>query len=362
MRVLRWTATLGGLLVLLVTLAVLLFIGSQCVGTGGPGRGQEIPAVAAGVPGYLRPGAATYLALPRWYVVYSAEEYAAFLDGRAPSGFPHLGALRQYWGHYRGACAATRDRYPFDAGVHFMLGVVGVGFSAEHAAKGAYEATIGHVSEWIGGSDTTEDAFARGTARDYSRFLRAGPWYEFPFAARLEALWRETPLWGPSVIRKWERRLALSAEYGVKAVYGALIRKAAQGVHAPEDREIHLWAENVPARVFADGRIKKIGEAARGSYILRIPRGEAFGEIVPALARQGARFREIAGNDEILLTVRTRRGGVYDLEAGRVVLTEPVLTGPDAQRSGVAAPVRSLHAILAGLARRGVALERLYDY
>ena len=361
-RVLRRAATLAGLLALVVVLATLLFIGTQCVGTGSPARVQEIPAAAAGVPGYLRPGASTYLTLPEWYIVYATEEYAAYIDGRAPSRFPYFRAIGQFWRYYRSVCAVTRREYPFDAGVHLMLGVIGVSFSAENAAKGAYETTIGRVSEWIAGHDTAEDAFAARTAREYGRFMHTVPWYEFPFAARLETLWKETPLWGPRVIRKWERRLALSAEYGVKAVCGGLIRKATRGVYGAEDLEINLWAENVPARVFADGRIKNIREAAPGSYILRIPRYEAFSEIVPALARQGARFREIAGNDEIFLTARSRRDFRYDLEAGRVVLTEPILSEPDLQRIGVAAPVRALHMVLAGLTQRGVALEHLYDY
>ena len=352
---------MAGLLTLLVILATLLFIGSRCVGTGGPGRAQEIAAAAAGVPGYLRPGAATYLALPRWYVVYASEEYAAFLDGRAPSGFPHLGALRQYWRHYRDVCAVTRDRYPFDAGVHFMLGVVGVGFSVEHGAKGVYEATVGRVTEWIGGHDSAEDDFARRTAGEYARFLRAAPWYEFPFAGRLEALWKETPLWGPRPIRKWERRLALSTEYGVKALYGWLARMASRGA-AVEDQQIHVWAESVPARAFTDGRIHKVREVARGSFIVRIPRGDAFTEVVTALARHGARVREIAGNDEILLTARAR-GPAADLEAaGQVVLTEPILTAPETRRIGVAVSVRMLHVILVALPGRGVTLERLYEH
>jgi len=346
--------------VLVVALATLLFIGSQCVGTGGTGRAQEIPAAAASVPGYLRPGAATYLALPRWYVVESAEEYAAFLDGGAPSGFPHLGALRQYWRHYRGVCATTRNRYPFDADVHFTLGVAGVGFSAEHVAKGAYEATVGRLSEWLGGHDSAEDAFARRVAREYGQFLRGAPWYGFPFAERLEALWTETPLWGPRPLRKWERRLVLSAEYGVKAVYGWLAGWAARAGAGGDDSHIHLWAELVPPRAFADPRIERVQEVARGAFILRVPRGPAFTEIVAALARHGARFREIAGNDEILVTARMR--GDIEVEGGWVVLAEAILTAPETRRIAVAVPVRSLHTVLTGFARRGAVLERVYDY
>ena len=79
-----------------------------------------------------------------------------------------------------------------------------------------------------------------------------------------------------------------------------------------------------------------------------------------ALARHGARVREIAGNDEILVTARMR--GAVDVEGGWVVLVEPILTAPGTRRIGVAAPVRSLHTVLAGLARRGAVLERVYYY
>jgi len=154
--------------------------------------------------------------------------------------------------------------------------------------------------------------------------------------------------------------VVLSAEYGVKAAFGWLARRVAQGTAGGEDRHIYLWAELVPPRAFADDRIQKVQDVARGAFILRVPRGPAFTEIVAALARQGARFREIAGNDEIFLTARIR--GDVGAEAGWVVLTEPILTVPDTRRIGVAVPVRSLHTVLAGLARGGAVLERLYDY
>lgn len=361
-RVIRRAATLAGLLALLLILFPLLFIVTQCVGGGGGAREREIPAVAVGVPGYVRPGAATYLTLPEWYIVYSTEEYAAAIERGAPSRFPYWGAIGQFWRHYRSVCVVTRERYPFDGGVHLMLGVIGMSFSVENALKGGYEKTVGRASEWLGGHDTPEDVFAARTAREYGRFMHTVPWYEFPFAARLEALWKETPGWGPHMVRKWERRWALSAEYGLKAVYGALIRRATRGVYGAEDLEIHVWAEHVPDRVFADGRVKKVKTVDRGTYVLGLPRYEAFTEIVPALARQGVRFRDIAGNDEIFLTARTRRGLDASLAAGRVVLAEPILTDPGSQRIGVAAPVAALPAILAGLERSGATLEHLYDY
>ncbi len=361
-RFLRRGAALGGLFALVVMLAPLLFIGTQCVGRGAPPPAREIPAAVAGVAGYARPGASTYLTLPEWYIVYSTEEYAAAIDRGAPSRFPYFGAIRQFWDSYRSVCVVTRNRFPFDAGVHLMLGVIGVSFSAENLVKGVYEKTVGRVTEWVAGHDTPEDNFAARTAREYGRFMHTVPWYEFPFGERLDTLWNETPMWGPRMIRKWERRLALSAEYGVKAVYGALIRKATQGVYGAEDLEIHAWLDQAPPRVFADARVKKVKDLGGGAYIVRLPRYEAFTELVPALARQGVRFREIAGNDEIFLTVLVPRVFAYDLGAGRVVLTEPILTEPGMLRVGVAAPVAALHVILPGLAARGAAVEHIYDY
>src|SRR4030095_12664040 len=97
--------------------------------------------------------------------------------------------------------------YPFNAGNHLMLGVIGMSFSAENVVKGLYENTIGVLTENIGFYHTDEDVFARKTAQEYAEFIHATPWYEFPFATKLKRLWTQTPLWGPDLVRKWERRL-----------------------------------------------------------------------------------------------------------------------------------------------------------
>ncbi|HEY7038429.1 MAG TPA: hypothetical protein VID28_06240 [Methylomirabilota bacterium] len=339
----------------------LLFIGSQCTGSGGPSRVREPSAAAADVDGYARPGVATFLALPAWYVVYSAEEYAAAIAHGPPSRFPHFRAIRQFWRSYRSVCVTTRNQYPFSVRTHLGLGATGMSFSAEHAVKGAYEQTLGRLTEWLAGHDTPEDAFAARTAREYGRFLRTRPWYEFQFVARLEALWKDTALWGPHPIRKWERRVVLSAEYGVRALYGGLAQVAAKYGRDSGDTGIHVLAENVSDQVLADARIRKVKGVGPRAYILKLPRRQAFTEVVPALARQGVRFRDIAGNEEIFLTVRAPRAWAFGLGPGRLVLTEPILTDRSLQRAGIAAPVAALHTVLFGLERSGATLEHLYD-
>ena len=340
------------------------FIGEHCfsVRVQPRDRSADIVQATAGVAGYLRDGAPTFLTLPSWYVVYSAEEYAAFVKSHAPSRFPYFAAIRQYWRYYASSCGGTRRVYPFDPRAHLILGLTGLGFTLDNAVKGAYENTVGVVSESIGFYHTEEDVFARKTARQYAEFMRTVPWYDFPFAARLEALWKETPLWGLDVVRKWERRFALSAEYGLMATYAGIVRLGTHHVEKPEDFAIHAWIEGAPDRAFEDDRIRKVKAVGDRAYIVTIPRSEAFTPIVVGLTQQGVRFREFAGNDEILLTAIAPSALEFRLARGEIMLKEPLLTNPGVTRIAVKAPVESLHAVLADLANKGITLERLYDY
>ena len=84
------------------------------------------------------------------------------------------------------------------------------------------------------------------TAQEYGAFMHTVPWYQFPFGARLAALWSETPMWGPQPLRKWERRAALTAEYSFKAGYGWLIGMATSSAYAPEDLKCLRACRNAP--------------------------------------------------------------------------------------------------------------------
>jgi hypothetical protein len=356
-----------GLLAALGVLAVALpaiFIGVRCIrpGVAPPARSAEVERVAAGLRGYARGGAATYLTVPEWYIVYSTEEYAAFLRASPPSHFPYLGASRQYWEYYGAMCDATRRSYPVDAGTHLMLGVIGVSFTAENLVKAVWENTAGRLTEWLAGHDTAEDAFARRTAAEYGLFMHTVPWYEFPFGARLAALWRETGHWGRAPLRKWERKLALSAEYGVKAGYARLIRQGTGAVYEPEAERIHVWIEQATPSTFADRRVRPVKEIGPGAAIVTLPRYEPFTELVRGLLRQGVRVHDVAGNEAIAVSAIARRGAPPDPGAGTVVFSAPILTDPAAARLILRTPVAALHTALPALERTGARLEHIYDY
>ena len=139
--------------------------------------------------------------------------------------------------------------------------------------------------------------------------MHTTPWYEFPFGSRLAALWREVPLRGPHMLRKIERRMALSTEYGGKAVYGWIIGKAsgaAYGGRGPaHSRAGRGYDARLRSRITGSSWSSRSG---RVHYIVTLPRYEAFTAAALALNAKGARFMDIAGNDELLITVLARRG------------------------------------------------------
>ena len=136
----------------------------------------------------------------------------------------------------------------------------------------------------------------------------------------------------------------------------------ADTVRRPEDLVIHAWIDAASDRIFENDRIRKIKTVGDRSYIVTLPRFEAYTPTVAGLAKQGVRFREFAGNDEILLTAIAPSALDFRLATGEVLLKEPLLTNPGATRIAVKAPVESLHTVLADLARLGITIERLYDY
>jgi hypothetical protein len=324
----------------------------------------EIRQITAGLSGYARPEDQTYLTLPEWYIVYSADEYAAFIANNPPSRFPYFRAIGQYWRSYYAVCAVTRDQYPFNSGYHLTLAVIGTSFTLENILKGIYENTLGRATEWLSSSELTEeDAYAREVAKEYGDFIHTIPWYEFPFDEKFKRLWSETNLWGPNAIRKWERKVALSLEYGGKAIYAWLIGQGTQAAYAPEDLEILGWAEGVSAEVLQQEPQMRVVKAVNDqAAIVALPRYEAFSQIAPHLARQGVRFVELAGNDEILITAIAPRDWVYDLPEGKFLFAMPILTQPNLQRVAVKAPVKSLHLILTDLEDKDLKIEHLYDY
>ena len=319
------------------------------------------------IPEYRRDGGQSFLSHPEWYIVYSSDEYADFLQKHLPTEFPYLASIGQYWRNYREVMNLIAGQYGFNWAYQLMLGVIGLSYSAELAIKSVYENTIGRFTDWTAGhSPTSEDRYAAVVAADYARFIHVRPWYEYRFAPHLGRLWTEVPLWGNHPIRKWERKLILSVEYGIKAVYATLIEIATQAGYQPQDERIRmvvaLPGDSLPG---AFRRTERVASLDRVHSLLAAPRYDVFRDLLIEAARSSSatRIKEIAGNEEIFLTGVAAADWRYAGIDAVVVYAMPLPTDAGRKRVAVRAPVRRLLPFLAAMNAEGkLTVDHIYDY
>jgi len=323
----------------------------------------DAPIAPIAPPEHVRGVEQTFLTYPEWFLVFSPAEYASYVRHASPDGFPFLGHVGQFW---QGYAAVTKESYAMgnelNPGYHLMVMVIGVSTTVEYALRSAYESLVGRLSQATTGAPTAEDQLAAGVAQDYVNFIRELPWYEYDFDKQLRALWA-LPAGGPDLARKWERRFALSTEYGIKALYARLIKLGTRSIY---DTPLLVTAAVVQPAPRPDPKlpqVKLLKELPDGAALVTVPRYEAFTAYAQGLAAQGVDFREIAGNDSILL-VSLIGDQQWQPRTGieQRLLEQPILTQPGRKRVVATAQVRHLGAALREWAQAGVQVEHLFDY
>jgi hypothetical protein len=320
--------------------------------------------LTAGIKDYSRPESSTYLGYPEWFIVWSYVERAESQQQHLPSAFPWFRSIEQYWSGYCHVYTVTRGKYRSDFGEHLMLTVIGSSFTFEYLARAVYEGSVGRLAEWsTGGVFTEEDRYSNRVAREYADFVHVRPFYEFSFWSRLKGLWGETKVWGRHPLRKIERRVFLSVDYSLEAFYCWLIEYATHASYGYESADTYAWLEHAPATMFAENpRIRKVKEIGGGTYIVIIPRYQEFTAVSEWLAERDVQYVEIAGNDEILVSVLAPIGWNYDLPIGTVAFESPLAASPDRKRVALSVSVGDLTRLITQLKAHGVALEHVYDY
>jgi hypothetical protein len=273
-----------------------------------------------------------------------------------------MASIRNYWSSL---CSLTRlatSRGDIALNYKVMLYTIGVSFAAEMGIKGVYELTIGRVTAWLRGvQHTPEDEFALAVADEYAAFLRQTPWYQFPFGTRLWQFWTRTPLWGGNIIRKIERRFCLTLEYAGKAMYARIIALGA-GASGPVALRLRSVVSGLDASdAAADNRITVVRSLANGAEVIETPRYRAFTEVLAGLATRGREIVEIAGNDDVLITVLAPQERASD-KLGKQLFEVPIQARPGWRRIGLDVKVASLASILRQLPANGMELEHVYDY
>nr|WKF61602.1 hypothetical protein HUO10_006133 [Paraburkholderia busanensis] len=326
-----------------------------------PQNGSAVP------PDARRDVEQTLLTFPEWYLVHSPAEYARIVQREPAHAFPFIGQIGQLWSSYRTVTTEQlHDRYPLNPGYHVMILVIATSTTVEYALRAVYENTLGRAS-WLldGGRLTDEDRFGAQAAQDYVDFIRQEPWYLFDFGSRLRHLWTDVPFWGPGLVRKWERRYALTSEYAVKAVYGKLIEKATRAAYTPALMTTDVVVDRLPDGWTPPARVSVLRRLPDGRALLALPRYFDFRIAATALAQQGVTIDDIAGNGAsapVLVTVWVGDGTKLPADAGRV-LFEQALTMPAAtRRVALLTPVGRLSKLLAQAPAMGLTVEHVYDY
>jgi hypothetical protein len=359
-KVLKWLMWMALSLMLLATCAAGVFaLHCSPVETGlAPSPPSSI---GKDIPGYSRPEDDSFLEWAEWYIVWSYQEKANWQRTRLPSGFPYFGAIGQYWSGYCSSWRVVRGKYPFNFGDHLMLAVIGSSFTIEYGLKGAYEETVGRLSEaLVGGAVTDEDRYAASVAANYGAFVGDRPFYEFSFASALQGLWTRTSFFGPHLLRKLERRVWLSLDYGIEAIYCGLITLASHAAYGVEDNVTWVLAGNIGADSGALAGIPDVTvvrAASPDTVIVRMPRYQKFTNAAILALGRGIRFREIAGNRQIVVSAVVPAAWSDDLKAGEVLFSSPILTNPALKRVALRVPVSELQSVTAVLP-----IEHIYDY
>ena len=360
----RWAKRLAlGVLILVALLsAPILWIEGVCTASRDPRASTPAPLVKDS--GYARRESDSYLSFPEWHIVYAYEDLAGVLRDGDES---HFAYGRQIVGFWRSLCGLNRvvtSRGGTGLDTKVMLYTIGWSFTAELGIKGAYEKSVGRLFEWLRGrGKTAEDTFAARDMQAYAKFLRQMPWYEYPFAARLGAFWRDTPLRGKHLARKLERRAVVTGEYGTKAIYGALIGFGSATALGAADLEIHTVIAGLEkGDVARDPRITIVRDLGAGRTLIRTPRYQAYTDLLVELARRGRDIVEIAGNRKIFVTVLAPRAPLPALPGMTELFELAIQSKPDRRRVGLDVTVERLAATIRALERAGTVIEHVYDY
>lgn len=264
-------------------------------------RGKALPQDYASLlpPEHRRAESRTYTTWPEWHIVHAYDDYARVIATGDPHDYGYVRSVIDFW---RGLCPMSRkaaEHGGFTSESKMTIYTIGVSFTAELLAKAAYEETLGRIATLVRGAGRAplDDLSARQAA-DYAVFLRQTPWYRWDFAtdrAALAAAATDAP-------RDIERRWALGTEFAVKGAYGAFLRGMVDQMGEDETEIRSVVAGLAPDVLAALHGVTVIAERPEGIEI-ETPRYRAFTGILATIAAAGGEVVEIAGNDDLLMTV-----------------------------------------------------------
>jgi hypothetical protein len=352
-RIAKWPVR-AGCLILLVLLMPVGYVELACRGDAAEQTYRPLTTDAAS----HRSEANTYLTYPEWHIVYAYDGLAEALKGGDEHAFDYLSSVTGFW---RSTCALMRvaDAHGgADFDTRSMIHTIGVSFTAEMAVKAVYEETIGRATAWLRGPEKTpQDKAIAEMAIDYAAFLRQTPWYQYPFRREIGELW-STPTSG--FVRGWERRFGIGLEFAAKAGYARVIGGAVAAT-APAKLTIRSVVTGLSAAQLSGIPDVTVIGPLGDAFEIETPRYDLFTRILVEIASRGGSIAEIAGNDDIMVTLTAPEGAEVRLAHG-TVLHRMKRDGFTSERWIVALKVPELAAFLRLHPLGDPGLEHVFDY
>ena len=318
----------------------------------------------ANIPQYYRDEGQTFLTIPEWYLVFNPVEYADFLASASnPSDFPFIASVQEYWKLYDRVNAITANSYAPNEEYQTMLKVIGISTTVEYIVKSGYENTIGRLTRWTtSNTNTPEDIIYAQAQRAYSELIFDQAWYKFDFWHWVKAIWSDTDFFGDNFIRKLERKVFVTLEFGVKTLYAKLIESAVKANYEPSDGLIYLTValantnrQQLPANINVVNRFDK-------EAILSIPRWGEFTRTLAQLNTLEIQLKDISGNGRIAVSFISDADQAQTLAASQVLFADPLVSNKEKQRTVVMTQTNTLLALLNDAKSKQYQLEHIYDY
>jgi FAD/FMN-containing dehydrogenase len=323
---------------------------------------NKLSAVKNEIKGYYRAEEQTILTVPEWYLVFNPKEYSDYLEsGKNPSDFPFYKSIDEYWRLYDRSLKLTSKAYPENAEYKTMLQVIGVSITMEYGAKMIYENTIGRLFSFFSEEKISkEEKKIMEAHRAYSNFIYQTAWYEFEFLPWIKQVWNASDSTDCSAIRKWERTLFFTCEFTFKAFYAELIQWAANSSYESPVTNIYLIVSNDSA--LKENRNLKIIKKEGDKMILSITRWRAFTEELKKLSDLDITIYEIAGNDEIAVSLIMDKSQMLTNPKTELLYESKVVSNNKLKRNLYLLPVNKLLTVIKEAKNKNIMIEHVYDY
>lgn len=306
----------------------------------------------------------TLLTYPEWFLVFSPEEFVSFTKNNPPHLFPFEKHIDQFWDSYF-FLSKELTKYPYNKEYNDMINVIGYSTTIEYRIKNFYEQSIGKLSWYFSKKLTSEDLFYNKCNYDYVEFIKLEPWYKFDFLSYVIPMWKVQGTAEESLIRRYERKVAFTLDFGFKSIYGRLIGLAANSNYEkPIFYTLVQFDKEFPLEEYNKFAENKIYEFDTNKHIYYFPRYQLFTSSMKELTsfekEKNVSFgiNKIAGNtDFILISI------ISDYYEGNIVYQNVISTDALKNRYLIKINIKDFDVELGKLYdNKNIKIEHIFDF